>query len=73
VPQKQPPAKMATCVEDFGASDRSTAGAGSGAAGGEGIPEKARATYHTSRAATEINTSERARSGGFEAGFIVRN
>jgi len=71
VPQKQPPAKMATCVEDVGASGASTVGDGSGALGGEGIPEKARATYQPSKAATVTNMSERARSGGFEASSIV--
>ena len=64
---------MATCVEDFGASGASTVGAGSGAAGGEGIPEKARATYQTSKAATVANTSERAKRGGFAASLIVRD
>src|SRR4029077_1037984 len=73
VPQKHPPAKMATCVEDFCARGASTVGAGSGALGAEGIPEKARATYQTSKPATVTNTSERARSGGLEASSIVRS
>src|SRR5579871_3470267 len=64
VPQKQPPANMATSDAGFGASGESSAGTGRGAEGGSGTPEMARATYQTSVAATARPTSVRAKTGG---------